>query len=40
MTYHHHTGPAIVTRGLTRHFTSRKQTVEAVQGLDLEIGQG
>jgi ABC-2 type transport system ATP-binding protein len=35
-----HTGPAIVTRGLTRHFTSRKQTVEAVQGLDLEIGQG
>jgi ABC-2 type transport system ATP-binding protein len=37
---HHHTGPAIVTRGLTRHFTSRKQTVEAVQGLDLEIGQG
>ncbi len=40
MTYHHHSGPAIVTRGLTRHFTSRKQTVEAVQGLDLEIGQG
>ncbi|TGN63650.1 ATP-binding cassette domain-containing protein [Nocardioides eburneiflavus] len=35
-----HSGPAIVTRGLTRHFTSRKQTVEAVQGLDLEIGQG
>ncbi len=34
------TGPAIVTRGLTRHFTSRKQTVEAVQGLDLEIEQG
>ncbi|HEV2796893.1 MAG TPA: ATP-binding cassette domain-containing protein [Nocardioides sp.] len=40
MTHQHHTGPAIVTRGLTRHFTSRKQTVEAVQGLDLEIGQG
>ena len=40
MTHTHHTGPAIVTRGLTRHFTSRKQTVEAVQGLDLEIGQG
>lgn len=42
MTYHHQerTGPAIVTRGLTRHFTSRKQTVEAVRGLDLEIGQG
>jgi ABC-2 type transport system ATP-binding protein len=41
MTHHHgRTGPAIVTRGLTRHFTSRKQTVEAVTGLDLEIGQG
>jgi ABC-2 type transport system ATP-binding protein len=40
MTHTHHTGPAIVTRGLSRHFTSRKQTVEAVQGLDLEIGQG
>lgn len=32
--------PVIVTRGLTRHFTARKQTVEAVRGLDLEIGQG
>ncbi len=32
--------PAIVTRGLTRHFTAHKQTVEAVRGLDLEIGQG
>src|SRR6476620_3493902 len=40
MTYRHHTGPAIGTHGLTRHFTSRKQTVEAVKGLDLEIGQG
>jgi ABC-2 type transport system ATP-binding protein len=40
MTYTNHTGPAIVTRGLTRHFTSRKQTVEAVRSLDLEIGQG
>ena len=40
MTPHTHTGPAIVTRGLTRHFTSRKQTVEAVTDLDLEIGQG
>ncbi len=29
-----------MTRGLTRHFTSRKHTVEAVQGLDLEIAQG
>ena len=40
MTPHTHTGPAIVTCGLTRHFTSRKQTVEAVTDLDLEIGQG
>ena len=40
MTHHTHTGPAIVTRGLTRHFTSRKQTVEAVTDLDLEIRQG
>ncbi len=40
MTPHTHTGPAIVTRGLTRHFTSRKQTVEAVTDLDLEIRQG
>ncbi|MFS3129807.1 ATP-binding cassette domain-containing protein [Nocardioides sp. Bht2] len=32
--------PVIVTRGLTRHFTTRKQTVEAVRGLDLEITQG
>src|ERR671916_493022 len=40
MTHNTHTGPAIVTRGLTRHFTSRKQTVEAVAGLDIEIGQG
>ncbi|WP_110181207.1 ATP-binding cassette domain-containing protein [Nocardioides solisilvae] len=35
--------PAIVTRGLTRHFTTgttKKETVEAVKGLDLEIGQG
>jgi ABC-2 type transport system ATP-binding protein len=40
MTIHTQTGPVIVTRGLTRHFTSRKETVEAVRGLDLEIGQG
>ena len=40
MTIHMQTGPVIVTRGLTRHFTSRKQTVEAVRGLDLEIAQG
>ena len=33
-------GPVIQTRGLTRTFTARKQTVEAVRGLDLEIGQG
>jgi ABC-2 type transport system ATP-binding protein len=40
MTIHTQTGPVIVTRGLTRHFTARKQTVEAVRGLDLEIRQG
>ena len=42
MTSSHHTrpGPAIVTRGLTRHFTRKKTTVEAVRGLDLEIGRG
>ncbi|WP_109507690.1 ATP-binding cassette domain-containing protein [Nocardioides speluncae] len=32
--------PVIQTRGLTRTFTARKQTVEAVRGLDLEIAQG
>lgn len=41
---HSQSGPVIVTRGLTRHFTARsttrKETVEAVSGLDLEIGQG
>jgi ABC-2 type transport system ATP-binding protein len=30
----------IRTRGLTRHFTRQKQTVEAVRGLDLEIAAG
>jgi len=33
-------GPAIVTRGLTRTFTAKKRTVEAVRGLDLEIERG
>jgi ABC-2 type transport system ATP-binding protein len=32
--------PVIVTEALTRTFTSRKNTVEAVRGLDLEIGRG
>jgi ABC-2 type transport system ATP-binding protein len=40
MTTHTQVGPVIVTRGVTRHFTSGKETVEAVRGLDLEIGQG
>jgi ABC-2 type transport system ATP-binding protein len=40
MTTQTHAGPAIVTRGLTRHFTTKKQTVEAVRGLDLEVGAG
>jgi ABC-2 type transport system ATP-binding protein len=32
--------PVIVTEALTRTFTSRRTTVEAVRGLDLEIGRG
>jgi ABC-2 type transport system ATP-binding protein len=32
--------PVIRTRSLTRTFTRHKQTVEAVRGLDLEVGQG
>src|SRR6188472_3674155 len=40
MTTHTQTGPVILTRGLTRHFTGKKATVEAVRGLDLEIGRG
>ncbi|PXY22945.1 ABC transporter ATP-binding protein [Prauserella muralis] len=30
----------IRTSGLTRHFTVKKQTVEAVRGLDLHVGKG
>ena len=30
----------IRTRGLTRHFTRQKKTIEAVRGLDLEISAG
>ena len=33
-------GPVIRTQGLTRHFTRHKKTVEAVRGLDLEVGHG
>ncbi len=32
--------PAIRTHGLTRHFTHHKKTVEAVRGLDLQVGHG
>ncbi|HCB05634.1 MAG TPA: ATP-binding cassette domain-containing protein [Nocardioides sp.] len=32
--------PVIRTEGLTRHFTRHKATVEAVRGLDLEVGRG
>ncbi|KRF20909.1 ABC transporter [Nocardioides sp. Soil797] len=35
-----HAAPVIETRGLTRHFTAHRNTVEAVRDLDLEIGQG
>lgn len=41
MTQQTHPGePVIVTEALTRTFTSRKTTVEAVRGLDLEIRHG
>ena len=40
MTTPHHCEPAIRTHGLTRHFTRHKSTVEAVRGLDLEVGHG
>ncbi len=33
-------GPVIRTVGLTRHFTRKHKTVEAVRGLDLEIQPG
>ena len=32
--------PVIRTQGLTRHFTRHKKTIEAVRGLDLEVGHG
>ena len=36
-----HTETAMIrTRGLTRHFTRHKQTIEAVRGLDLEVARG
>ena len=34
------TTPAIATSGLTRTFTTKKQTVEAVKGLDLHVRAG
>ncbi|MGY2874093.1 ABC-2 type transport system ATP-binding protein [Marmoricola sp. URHA0025 HA25] len=40
MTSQRTTGPVIVTEALTRTFTTRKDTVEAVRGLDLEIDRG
>jgi len=33
-------GAMIRTRGLTKHFTRHKQTIEAVRGLDLEVAPG
>jgi ABC-2 type transport system ATP-binding protein len=36
----HSSRPVIRTDGLTKHFTRHKKTVEAVRGLDLEVGQG
>src|SRR4051794_8140001 len=40
MTPQRTTEPVIVTEALTRTFTTRKDTVEAVRGLDLEIARG
>ena len=44
MTTHHSTGPdqrpVIRTQGLSRHFTRHRKNVEAVRGLDLEVGRG
>jgi ABC-2 type transport system ATP-binding protein len=41
MSHHtHQTGPVIRTSGLTKSFTRHKKTVEAVRGLDLEVGPG
>src|SRR6187397_87859 len=40
MTTQRSTGPVIRTSCLTRHFTRHKKTVEAVRGLDLEVGRG
>ncbi|MBL7500787.1 ATP-binding cassette domain-containing protein [Frankia sp. CNm7] len=34
------TAPVIRTQGLTKQFTSRKQTVDAVRGLDLRVDEG
>ena len=35
-----HRQPVIRTQGLTRRFTRQKKSVEAVRGLDLEVGDG
>ncbi len=36
----HTNTPMIRTRGLSKHFTRHKQTIEAVRGLDLEVAPG
>ena len=36
----HTEDPMIRTRGLTKHFTRHKKTVEAVRGLDLDVHRG
>src|SRR3954462_1755614 len=40
MTTTQDSAPVISTHGLTRHFHHHKTTVEAVRGLDLEVGAG
>ena len=33
-------GPAVLAEGLVKHFTGREGEVEAVRGVDLEVGAG
>jgi ABC-2 type transport system ATP-binding protein len=40
MTQHRHIGPVIRTQSLTKTYSRHGQEVEAVRGLDLEIGEG
>src|SRR5688500_2012731 len=37
---HERNGPAVLAKGLVKHYTGREGTVEAVRGVDLEIHRG